>query len=57
MPATNLTVWRGPYNAEVARSFTIRNQIVVYAPIERCFLFSTNIEIVEQELKIAEGEE
>jgi hypothetical protein len=29
----------------------------VYAPIERCFLLSTNIEIVEQELKIGEGEE
>jgi ligand-binding SRPBCC domain-containing protein len=36
----------------VARSFTVRDQIVVHAPIERCFLLSTNIEIVAQELKM-----
>ena len=52
MQDTNPTVWRGPYSTEVARSFTVRDEIVVRAPIERCFLLSTNIEIVEQELKM-----
>jgi ligand-binding SRPBCC domain-containing protein len=44
--------WRGQCNADVARSFTVQDQIVVHAPIKRCFLLSTNIEIVEQELKM-----
>jgi ligand-binding SRPBCC domain-containing protein len=36
----------------VARSFNVRDEIVVHAPIERCFLLSTSIEIVGQELKM-----
>ena len=30
----------------------MRDEIAVHAPIERCFLLSTSIEIVEQELKM-----
>ncbi len=30
--------------------FTLRDEIVVRAPIERCFLLSTSVEIVEKEL-------
>src|SRR5271163_4655807 len=36
----------------MAREFVLRDEIVVRAPIERCFLLSTSIEIVEQELKM-----
>jgi len=36
----------------VARTFTVRDEIVVHAPIERCFLLSTSVKIVEQELKM-----
>jgi ligand-binding SRPBCC domain-containing protein len=34
----------------MARSFTLRDEIVVHAPLERCFLLSTSVEIVEREL-------
>jgi ligand-binding SRPBCC domain-containing protein len=34
----------------VARPFTLRDEIVVHAPSERCFLLSTSVEIVEREL-------
>jgi ligand-binding SRPBCC domain-containing protein len=36
----------------MGRRFTLRDEIVIHAPIERCFLLSTSIEIVEQELKM-----
>ena len=36
----------------MARRFTLRDKIVVRAPIERCFLLSTNVKIVEHELKM-----
>ena len=32
----------------MGRRFTLRDEIVIHAPIERCFLLSTSIEIVEQ---------
>ena len=34
----------------MARNFTLRDEIVVHAPLERCFLLSTSVEIVEREL-------
>ena len=34
----------------MARLFTLRDQIVIHAPAERCFLLSTNVAIVEREL-------
>ncbi len=34
----------------MAREFALRDEIVVHAPIDRCFLLSTSIEIVAQEL-------
>jgi len=36
----------------MAREFVLRDEIVVRAPIERCFLLSTSIEIVVQELRM-----
>jgi ligand-binding SRPBCC domain-containing protein len=36
----------------MAREFALRDEIVVHAPIERCFLLSTSVEIVECELKM-----
>src|SRR5271170_7558145 len=36
----------------MAREFVVRDEIVVHAPIERCFLLSTSIEIVEQKLRM-----
>lgn len=32
--------------------FLLRDQIVVHAPVERCFLLSTSIAVVERELKM-----
>lgn len=34
----------------MAREFVLRDEIDVHAPIERCFLLSTSVEIVAQEL-------
>jgi len=34
----------------MAREFALRDEIVVLAPIERCFLLSTSVEIVQREL-------
>lgn len=34
----------------MARDFVLRDEIIVRAPIERCFLLSTSLEIVAQEL-------
>lgn len=34
----------------MAREFALRDEIVVLAPIERCFLLSTSVESVQQEL-------
>jgi ligand-binding SRPBCC domain-containing protein len=36
----------------MAREFALRDEIVVHTPIERCFLLSTSVEIVECELKM-----
>ena len=36
----------------MARIFVIRDQLAVSAPIERCFLLSTSLAIVEQELRM-----
>jgi ligand-binding SRPBCC domain-containing protein len=38
------------YKEEVPRSFTVRDQITVQAPIERCFLLSTSVELVQRVL-------
>jgi ligand-binding SRPBCC domain-containing protein len=35
---------------DVARIFTLREEIEVQAPVERCFLLSTSVELVQQEL-------
>lgn len=32
--------------------FVLRDEVVVFAPIDRCFLLSTSVEIVERELKM-----
>jgi ligand-binding SRPBCC domain-containing protein len=32
------------------RTFTLRDEIEVHAPIERCFLLSTSVELVQREL-------
>jgi ligand-binding SRPBCC domain-containing protein len=36
----------------MARQFVLRDEVVVYAPIDRCFLLSTSIEIVRCELRM-----
>jgi ligand-binding SRPBCC domain-containing protein len=36
----------------MVRQFTLRDEIVINAPIERCFLLSTSLEIVALELKM-----
>ena len=36
----------------MAREFVVRDETVVQAPIELCFLLSTSVEIVERELKM-----
>ncbi len=36
----------------MARMFVLRDKTLVRAPIERCFLLSTNLEIVERELRM-----
>ena len=36
----------------MVRTFKLRDQIIVRAPIDRCFLLSTSIEIVERELRM-----
>jgi ligand-binding SRPBCC domain-containing protein len=36
----------------MAHEFVLRDEIVVFAPIKRCFLLSTSVEIVQQELKM-----
>jgi ligand-binding SRPBCC domain-containing protein len=36
----------------MARTFLLRDEVRVHAPIERCFLLSTSLAIVEQELKM-----
>jgi ligand-binding SRPBCC domain-containing protein len=36
----------------MANTFLLRGEIVIDAPIERCFLLSTSVEIVERELKM-----
>jgi ligand-binding SRPBCC domain-containing protein len=36
----------------MAKEFKLRDQVVVQAPIERCFLLSTSVAIVERELKM-----
>jgi len=40
------------YLVNMPRTFVLRNEITVMAPLERCFLLSTNIEIVAQTLKM-----
>jgi ligand-binding SRPBCC domain-containing protein len=60
MLATNPTAWPGPYNTDIRRQLlcaygaplyrTRRER--VHAPIERCFLLSTSVEIAEQELRM-----
>jgi ligand-binding SRPBCC domain-containing protein len=52
MPATNPTAWLGLCNPDtrMAQTFTLRDEIVIHGPIERCFLLSTSVEIVEQDL-------
>jgi ligand-binding SRPBCC domain-containing protein len=37
-------------NGAMHREFQLREEIVVHAPVERCFLLSTSVEIVEREL-------
>lgn len=36
----------------MARQFLLRHETVVHAPLDRCFLLSTSIEIVQQELRM-----
>lgn len=36
----------------MAREFMLRDEIVVWAPLERCFLLSTSIAIVERKLRM-----
>jgi ligand-binding SRPBCC domain-containing protein len=36
----------------MSQIFTLKDEISISAPIERCFLLSTSVEIVEQELKM-----
>jgi ligand-binding SRPBCC domain-containing protein len=36
----------------MAQRFTICDEIIIHAPIERCFLLSTSLAIVQQELKM-----
>jgi ligand-binding SRPBCC domain-containing protein len=36
----------------MARVFTLRDEVVVRAPLERCFLLSRSVEIVERELEM-----
>ena len=36
----------------MARQFILRGEVTIYAPIERCFLLSTSIEIVKRELRM-----
>ncbi len=36
----------------MANAFLVRDEIVIYAPIDRCFLLSTSVEIVERELRM-----
>jgi ligand-binding SRPBCC domain-containing protein len=36
----------------MAREFVLREEIVVQAPVDRCFLLSTSVEIVEHELRM-----
>lgn len=36
----------------MARVFTVRDEIAVHAPAERCFLLSTSVEIVAQDLRM-----
>ncbi len=36
----------------MARTFLLRDEVRVHAPLERCFLLSTSLAIVEQELKM-----
>ena len=34
------------------KSFTLRDSIVIHAPIKRCFLLSTSLKVVQQELRM-----
>ena len=34
----------------MARAFAIRDEVLVHAPLERCFLLSTSVELVRREL-------
>ncbi len=36
----------------MTHEFVLRDEITVFAPIERCFLLSTSVEIVQHELKM-----
>ena len=36
----------------MARQFVLRGEVVVHAPIERCFGLSTSVEIVQRELRM-----
>jgi ligand-binding SRPBCC domain-containing protein len=36
----------------VRRTFTLRDEIEVHAPIERCFFLSTSVELVQRELRM-----
>lgn len=36
----------------MARQFVLRDEVVAYAPLDRCFLLSTSVEIVRCELKM-----
>lgn len=36
----------------MAREFVLRDEVTVYAPLDRCFLLSTSVEIVRCELKM-----
>jgi ligand-binding SRPBCC domain-containing protein len=43
---------RRGYSVNMPRTFVMRDEITVQAPVERCFLLSTNVEIVARTLKM-----
>ena len=36
----------------MARAFVLRDEVIVHAPLQRCFLLSTSVEIVQRELRM-----
>lgn len=36
----------------MSREFALRDEVTIHAPLERCFLLSTSVEIVERELRM-----